>query len=103
MLREILSGNMEERSRKGSRIFPNGSCIIVRVAGAAANAESTSLTNLVFPVRRRDQPLDKSVFIRKEGDPSLFINLAPTITRSLFSRWLHSYPRASAIRFPLLL
>lgn len=74
-----------------------------RRAGPAANVEPTSLalTNLVFPVRTKDQPLDKSVFIRKKGGPSLFINLAPAITRSL-SPWLHSYPRTSAIRFPCL-
>lgn len=68
-------------------IFSNRSCIIV---SGAANGEATSgvgwgLTNFVFPGRTKDQPLDKSVFIRKEGDRSLFINLAPAITRSLFS------------------
>lgn len=31
---------------------------------------SQVLTNLVFLVRRKDQPLDKSVFIRKEEKPS---------------------------------
>lgn len=31
---------------------------------------SQALTNLVFLVRRKDQPLDKSVFIRKEEKPS---------------------------------
>lgn len=57
---------------------------------------SQVLTNLVFPVRRKDQPLDKSVFIRKKGDPPLFINLVSTITPSLSSK-LHSYPRTFTI------
>lgn len=54
---------------KQSGIFLDRLCI---VTPSATNAAMTSqvLTNLVFLVRRKDQPLDKSVFIRKEEKPS---------------------------------
>lgn len=39
-------------------------------ASQRAAMTSQVLTNLVFLVRRKDQPLDKSVFIRKEEKPS---------------------------------
>lgn len=102
-------GELEEE-KKGWSIFLNRSCIIIRVAGAAANGEPTSsaLTNLVFPGCTKDQPLDKSVFIRKEGDPSLFINLALAIIRSLFSvaaflstNVRHSFPPVFLIDKPV--
>lgn len=38
---------------------------------------SSRLTNLVFPVRTKDQPLDKSVFIRNEGRPSSIYQRCP--------------------------
>lgn len=52
-----------------SRIFLNRLCIVTPPTTNAA-VTSQALTNLVFLVRRKDQPLDKSVFIRKEEKPS---------------------------------
>lgn len=40
-------------------------------------ATSQVLTNLVFLARRKDQPLDKSVFIRKEEKPSSIYQPCP--------------------------
>lgn len=42
-----------------------------------AAATSQVLTNLVFLARRKDQPLDKSVFIRKEEKPSSIYQPCP--------------------------
>jgi len=56
------------------------------VTPSATNAAMTSqvLTNLVFLVRRKDQPLDKSVFIRKEKKPSSYLSTLPWPLLALF-------------------
>lgn len=48
--------------------------------------------NLVFLLRRRDQPLDKSVFIRKEGNPT-----------SIYQPCLNHYSLFSNLRIPYIL
>jgi len=57
------------QTAKRSGIFLDHLCIVSPPAAKAAMT-SQVLTNLVFLVRRKDQPLDKSVFIRKEEKPS---------------------------------
>lgn len=75
-IREIPCGKMAVQTVKRSRIFPDRLCI---VTPAATNVAMTSqvLTNLVFLARRKDQPLDKSVFIRKEEKPSSIYQPCP--------------------------
>jgi len=81
------------QTAKTDAISPNRSCIVTRRTAIAVTSQA--LTNLVFLVRRKDQPLDKSVFIRKEEKPSSIYQPCPTITRSLSPRDLHSYPEHS--------
>lgn len=72
---------MQMTNRLG--IFLDRLCI---VTPSATNVAMTSqvLTNLVFLVRRKDQPLDKSVFIRKEEKPSSYLSTLPWLLLALF-------------------
>lgn len=93
MMREIR--RTENRNNKTIAHFSDRLCIVT--SRNAIVVMSQALTNLVFLVRRKDQPLDKSVFIRKEEKPSSIYQPCPAITRSLSPRDLHSYPRTFAI------
>ena len=79
-----VAWNPKENIGEERIFFSNRSCIIIFVVcrGPARREKkrgevSSRLTNLVFPVRTKDQPLDKSVFIRNEGRPSSIYQRCP--------------------------